>query len=87
MKTKHLILANLFAKLKASENLNREDRMKKKILLSIATLSLLLFTACSEEKNMQTTEKENKLALSEEWDKVFPQSDKVIHSKVTFRKN
>lgn len=85
MKTKYLILANLFAKLKASENLNREDRMKKKILLSIATLSLLLFTACSEEKNMQTTEKENKLALSEEWDKVFPQSDKVIHSKVTFR--
>ena len=50
MKIKYLILANLFAKLKASENLNREDRMKKKILLSIATLSLLLFTACSEEK-------------------------------------
>ena len=25
-----------------------------------------------------------KLILTEEWDKVFPQSDKVSHSKVTF---
>ena len=27
---------------------------------------------------------EEKLELTQEWDKVFPQSDKVKHSKVTF---
>ena len=27
---------------------------------------------------------EEKLNLTQEWDKVFPQSDKVRHSKVTF---
>lgn len=25
-----------------------------------------------------------KLQLTQEWDKVFPQSDKVVHQKVTF---
>ena len=32
-----------------------------------------------KEKNME------KLELVKEWDKVFPQSNKVIHEKVTFR--
>ena len=32
-----------------------------------------------KEKNME------KLELVKEWDKVFPQSDKVVHEKVTFR--
>ena len=27
---------------------------------------------------------EEKLNLTQEWDKVFPQSDKVTHSKITF---
>ena len=27
---------------------------------------------------------EEKLNLTQEWDKVFPQSDKVIHGKITF---
>ena len=27
----------------------------------------------------------NKLTLTAEWDKVFPKSDKVEHSKVTFK--
>lgn len=27
---------------------------------------------------------ENKLNLTQEWDKTFPQSDRVDHSKVTF---
>ncbi|MFR3332313.1 MAG: alpha/beta hydrolase [Odoribacter splanchnicus] len=55
------------------------------------TLSLLLAgTAVAQsEKEVADNEKENvrkmeKLKLTEEWDKVFPQSDKVIHSKVTF---
>ena len=32
-----------------------------------------------KEKNME------KLELVKEWDKVFPQSNKVVHEKVTFR--
>ncbi len=28
---------------------------------------------------------EEKMILTKEWDKTFPQSDKVEHSKVTFR--
>ena len=35
--------------------------------------------AAAPEKNM------DKPTLTTEWDKVFPQSDKVVHSKVTFR--
>ena len=38
------------------------------------------------EKAQPAPEKDmNKLNLTAEWDKVFPQSDKVEHSKVTFK--
>ena len=48
----------------------------------------LTLTACTfsnknenqNEKSMNTT-----LQLTQEWDKVFPQSDKVTHEKVTFK--
>ena len=46
----------------------------------------ITLTACNEnkqttnEKDMNTT-----LTLTQEWDKVFPQSDKVDHKKVTFK--
>ena len=63
----------------------------KKILIFAAVVALM--TACNNQT--QTTEatetKETKetmkqeLNLTQEWDKVFPQSDKVNHRKVTFK--
>lgn len=57
--------------------------MKKLALL--ATI-VILATACND-KTQPTETKENmkqELQLTQEWDKVFPLSDKVNHSKVTF---
>ena len=56
---------------------------------SLATLAYPLpFTACNQKENKQTTNEENMnttLNLTQEWDKVFPKSDKVTHEKVTFK--
>ena len=62
---------------------------QKKLSCLLAAFLLAGFTAVSAET---TTDKYNfsnendmeKLELTNEWDKVFPQSDKVNHSKVTF---
>ena len=55
--------------------------MKKVILMALA---VGLLTACTDKK--QTTDKDMKqeLTLTQEWDKVFPLSEKVGHKKVTF---
>ena len=55
----------------------------KKVLL--AMLAAVVLTACNNG-NKQTTDKdmEQKLELTQEWDKVFPLSEKVNHKKVTF---
>ena len=47
-------------------------------------LAVGLLTACTDKK--QTTDKDMKqeLTLTQEWDKVFPLSEKVGHKKVTF---
>ncbi len=44
-----------------------------------------VLTACNSG-DKQTTDKDMKqtMKLTQEWDKVFPQSDKVEHSKITF---
>ena len=54
----------------------------KKVLLAVLAAGVL--TACTNNK--QTTDKDmvQTLQLTQEWDKVFPQSDKVSHKKVTF---
>jgi len=60
--------------------------MKK--VLSIVALMALMLTACTTKENEQTTNEETMnttLTLTQEWDKVFPQSDKVDHKKVTFK--
>lgn len=44
---------------------------------ALAILGAFALTACSEKEKTS-------LQLSSEWDKVFPQSDKILHSKVTF---
>jgi hypothetical protein len=57
----------------------------KKVLLAAVLMGITL-TACNENK--QTTNEEGMnttLNLTQDWDKVFPQSDKVDHKKVTFK--
>ena len=66
--------------------------MKKASLLGVTICAIAMMTACSGNNNEQssispqTTEKEmtKELNLTQEWDKVFPLSDKVNHHKVTF---
>ena len=66
--------------------------MKKASLLGVTICAIAMMTACSGNNNEQssinpqTTEKEmtKELNLTQEWDKVFPLSDKVNHRKVTF---
>ena len=57
--------------------------MKKALFAALLVAGVL--TACHQNDN-QTKTKDNmqKLELTQEWDKVFPLSDKVNHRKVTF---
>ena len=44
-----------------------------------------MLTACNQKGNQTKTEGNmQKLELTQEWDKVFPLSEKVNHQKVTF---
>ncbi len=56
--------------------------MKKLIILALAVLTLAACTGKQETKNNENMKQE--LNLTQEWDKVFPLSDKVNHRKVTF---
>ena len=57
--------------------------MKKVLLATI--LMVGVFAACNQKDNQTKTEENmQKLELTQEWDKVFPLSDKVNHRKVTF---
>ena len=58
----------------------------KKVSLAAVLMGLML-TACTTKENKQTSNEEmnTSLTLTQEWDKVFPQSDKVTHEKVTFK--
>lgn len=62
--------------------------MKNKQLIVTATVTLSVLAANSQVMNNSNTNTslapEEKLVLTQEWDKVFPKSDKVDHSKVTF---
>ena len=55
----------------------------KNVILTALLLGGML-TACT---NKQTTNEnmEQELQLTQEWDKVFPLSEKVNHKKVTFK--
>ena len=55
----------------------------KKTLLLIAVVGGMLM-ACTNKKQTTDKDMEQELTLTQEWDKVFPQSDKVNHKKVTF---
>ena len=59
--------------------------MRNRILTIL--ISLFLGVACTPtdtETNRKNDNDMENLSLTREWDKVFPQSDKVDHSKVTF---
>lgn len=54
---------------------------------AFAIMTLLAFTSCSvgnnKEKEIRSTDMDT-LELTQEWDKTFPQSEKVEHSKIIF---
>ena len=54
--------------------------MKKVILMALAVGML---TACTDKKQNKENDMAQKLELTQEWDKVFPLSEKVNHKKVT----
>lgn len=66
-------------------NRNMRKRYQKLCLAVFAGL-LAVGTAGASDNNhlTQNNTMEKNLNLTQEWDKVFPQSDKVTHSKVTF---
>ena len=57
--------------------------MKKLIILALAALMLAACGNKNQEPKQDNMKQE--LTLTQGWDKVFPQSDKVDHKKVTFK--
>ena len=58
----------------------------KKIFITISILSAMLFAACANQmSNNKNTNEMTELNLTHEWDKTFPKSENVNHTKVTFR--
>ncbi len=59
--------------------------MKKALMLCAAMFALAAMTACSNNQETKHTDNmKQQLVLTQEWDKVFPLSEKVNHRKVTF---
>ena len=56
--------------------------MKKSIVMAVLAAGVL--TACNSNKQTTDNDMKQELTLTQEWDKVFPLSDKVDHKKVTF---
>lgn len=52
-------------------------------LQAIAIMAFLTFMNVMAQETTKTTDM-NTLELTQEWDKTFPQSDKVEHTKITF---
>ena len=59
--------------------------MNRKLTALLATGAMIIAgTACKRTNNLNNGKNMETLNLTAEWDKTFPQSDKVNHSKVTF---
>ena len=56
--------------------------MKKTIMMAMLLGGML--AACTDKKQTTDNDMSQVLELTQEWDKVFPKSDKVDHRKVTF---
>ena len=52
------------------------------MIVALAVAGVLM--ACTDKNQSKTEENMTKLELTQEWDKVFPLSEKVNHQKVTF---
>ena len=50
--------------------------MKKTLLIAVVGGMLM---ACTDKKHTTDKDMKQELTLTQEWDKVFPQSDKVEH--------
>ena len=62
----------------------RKENSKMKKLVYTALVIAGVLVACSQKNNQTKEDNMKKLELTQEWDKVFPKSDKVDHRKVTF---
>lgn len=64
------------------------DNRKKPYVMKINVVSflivLLALTSCVNNSTSKRNENMDTLNLTQEWDKTFPKSDKVEHTKVTF---
>ena len=68
------------------------DNLKANMLEPLKKIAVVLFICIGGTGNLMSQENklntnsimEEKLNLAQKWDKVFPQSDKVNHSKITF---
>lgn len=58
--------------------------MKRTTILLTAAFFCLSSLTESQAQNIQSNKNMEELNLTQQWDKTFPQSDKVNHSKVTF---
>ncbi len=56
-----------------------------KVLLATMLLSGMLAGCTNSNKQTTDNDMEQELTLTQEWDKVFPLSEKVNHKKVTFK--
>ena len=56
--------------------------MRKAILAAVLLGGMLI--GCTNKEQSKTEEDMTTLNLTQEWDKVFPLSEKVNHRKVTF---
>ena len=60
---------------------SKEERINmKKISLTLAVAVMILLTGCTQNNNPKDMR-----TMTQEWDKVFPKSEKVNHRKVTFQ--
>ena len=57
----------------------------KKVLLTAMLLGGMLAGCTNSNKQNSTEDMRQELELTQEWDKVFPLSEKVNHKKVTFK--
>jgi hypothetical protein len=57
----------------------------KKVFLAVVLMNFMLVACTTKENNQNIKDMSTTLTLTQEWDKVFPQSDKVDHKKVTFK--
>lgn len=58
--------------------------MRKTLLLSLAAIVLAATGCCNLKKTCKECQSMKNIELTQEWDKIFPLSDQVEHSKVAF---